>query len=46
VAFIYVTQGDPTDAAGAAMVDAIRSQFEAYFPLSTEGRLSIETRLK
>jgi hypothetical protein len=46
VAFLYVTQGDPGDAANLAMVDRIRSQFEAYFPLSTEGRLSIETRLK
>ena len=46
VAFLYVTQGDPGDAAGIALVDRIRSQFEAYFPLSTEGRLSIEARLK
>jgi hypothetical protein len=46
VAFLYVTQGDPGDAAGIALVDSLRSQFEAYFPLSTEGRLSIETRLK
>ena len=46
VAFLYVTQGDPGDAAGIALVDLIRAQFEAYFPLSTEGRLSIETRLK
>jgi len=46
VAFLYVTQGDPGDAAGIALVDRVRSQFEAYFPLSTEGRLSIETRLK
>jgi len=46
LAFLYVTQGDPGDAAGIALVDRIRSQFEAYFPLSTEGRLSIETRLK
>lgn len=46
VAFLYVTQGDPGDAAGIARVDSIRSQFQAYFPLSTEGRLSIETRLK
>ncbi len=46
VAFLYVTQGDPGDAAGIALVDRIRSQFEAYFLLSTEGRLSIETRLK
>jgi len=46
VAFLYVTQGDQGDAAGIALVNSIRSQFEAYFPLSTEGRLSIETRLK
>ena len=46
VAFLYVTQGDPGDAAAITLVDSIRSQFEAYFPLSTEGRLSIETRLK
>jgi hypothetical protein len=46
VAFLYVTRGDPGDASGIALVDSIRSQFEAYFPLSTEGRLSIETRLK
>ena len=46
VAFLYVTPGDLGDAAGIALVDRIRSQFEAYFPLSTEGRLSIETRLK
>ncbi len=46
VAFIYVTQGDPGDASALAVVEQIRSQFEAYFPLSTEGRLSIETRLK
>lgn len=45
-AFLYVTRGDPNDAAGIALVERIRSQFEAYFPLSTEGRLSIETRLK
>jgi hypothetical protein len=46
VAFVYVTQGDPGDAAGVALVERIRSLFDAYFPLSTEGRLSIETRLK
>lgn len=46
MAFLYVTGGDQGDAAGVALVDRIRSQFEAYFPLSTEGRLSIETRLK
>jgi hypothetical protein len=46
VAFLYVTQGDPGDAAGIALVDSIRAQFQGYFPLSTEGRLSIETRLK
>ena len=46
VAFLYVTQGDPGDAAGITLVDSIRAQFQGYFPLSTEGRLSIETRLK
>lgn len=46
VAFLYVTDGDSADQAGVALVERIRSQFEAYFPLSTEGRLSIETRLK
>ena len=46
VAFLYVTQGDANDAANVAVVDRIRTQFESYFPVSTEGRLSIETRLK
>ena len=46
VAFLYVTDGDPSDGTAIALVESIRSQFEAYFPLSTEGRLSIETRLK
>lgn len=46
VAFLYVTDGDPSDGTALALVESIRSQFEAYFPLSTEGRLSIETRLK
>ena len=46
VAFLYVTDGNSGDAASVALVERIRSQFEAYFPLSTEGRLSIETRLK
>ncbi|MBK5254469.1 MAG: hypothetical protein JJE39_00400 [Vicinamibacteria bacterium] len=46
VAFLYVTEGDSNDGTALARVESIRSQFEAYFPLSTEGRLSIETRLK
>jgi hypothetical protein len=46
VAFLYVTEGDPGDVSALGVVEQIRSQFEAYFPLSTEGRLSIETRLK
>lgn len=46
VAFLYVTDGDAADPLAVALVDRIRSQFEDYFPLSTEGRLSIETRLK
>ena len=46
VAFLYVTPGDQGDAAGIALVESIRAQFQDYFPLSTEGRLSIETRLK
>jgi len=46
VVFLYVTQGDPIDAAGIALVNTIRSQFEGYFPVSTDGRLSVETRLK
>ena len=46
VAFLYVTDGDANDGAALSLVESIRSQFQAYFPLSTEGRLSIETRLK
>jgi hypothetical protein len=46
VAFLYVTDGDANDGTALSLVESIRSQFEAYFPLSTEGRLSIETRLK
>ena len=46
IAFLYVTDGNAQDAAAVAQVDRIRSQFESYFPLSTEGRLTIETRLK
>ena len=46
VAFVFVTSGEAGDAAAVSLVDRIRSQFEAYFPISTEGRLSIETRLK
>ena len=46
VAFLYVTQGDPADASKAALVETIRSQFEAYFLNSTEGRRAIETRLR
>lgn len=46
VAFLYVTDGDSSDGTAVALVESIRSQFEAYFSLSTEGRLSIETRLK
>mgnify|MGYP000172402910 CR=1 FL=1 len=46
VAFLYVTDGDPMDATAVSLVDRIRSQFEAFFPQSTEGRLSIETTLK
>jgi hypothetical protein len=46
VAFLYVTDGDADDGAAIARVESIRAQFESYFPLSTEGRLSIETRLK
>jgi len=46
IAFLYVTQGDSFDASNVALVERIRSQFQDYFPLSTEGRLSIETRLK
>jgi hypothetical protein len=45
-AFLYVTGGDAADAANVALVERLRSQFQAFFPLSTEGRLSIETRLK
>ena len=46
VAFLYVTEGVAADAANVALVNQIRSQFESYFPTSTEGRLSIETRLR
>jgi hypothetical protein len=46
VAFLYVTEGEAGDAAAVAIVDRIRSQFEEFFPRSTEGRLSIDTRLK
>lgn len=46
VAFLYVTDGDANDPTAAGLVETIRSQFESYFPVSTEGRLSIETRLK
>ncbi|MEO8359471.1 MAG: hypothetical protein ABI672_05520 [Vicinamibacteria bacterium] len=46
MAFVFVTSGASTDTAAIALVDRIRSQFEAFFPVSTEGRLSVETRLK
>ena len=46
VAFLYVTEGEAGDAAAVAIVDSIRSQFEEFFQRSTEGRLSIDTRLK
>lgn len=46
VAFLYVTEGEAGDAAAVAIVDRIRAQFEEFFQRSTEGRLSIETRLK
>ena len=46
VAFVYVTDGDPSDTTALGLINSIRSQFEAYFPQSTEGRLTIETRLK
>ncbi|MEO5763293.1 MAG: hypothetical protein ABIR28_13385 [Vicinamibacteria bacterium] len=46
MAFLFVTSGASTDAAAVTLVDRIRSQFEAFFPVSTEGRLSVETRLK
>jgi hypothetical protein len=46
VAFLFVTEGTASDAASVATLNQIRAQFEAYFPLSTEGRLSIETRLR
>jgi len=46
VAFLYVTDGDSNDDTAISLVQTIRAQFESYFPLSTEGRLSIETRLK
>lgn len=46
VAFLYVTEGEAGDAAAVAIVDRIRSQFEEFFQRSTEGRLSIDTRLK
>ncbi len=45
-AFLYVTDGGATDADAIALVDRIRSQFEGYFERSTEGRHSIDTRLK
>ena len=46
IAFLYVTEGDSIDATAVGLINTIRSQFEAYFPQSTEGRLAIETRLK
>lgn len=46
VAFVYVTEGAAVDAAGVALVEQIRAQFESYFPRSTEGRLGIETHLR
>ena len=46
VAFLYVTEGEAGDAAALAIVESIRSQFEEFFQRSTEGRLSIDTRLK
>lgn len=46
VAFLYVTDGGSFDADAVALIDRIRSQFEAYFERSTEGRFSIDTRLK
>ena len=46
VAFLYVTEGEAGDAAALATIDRIRSQFEEFFQRSTEGRLSVDTRLK
>jgi hypothetical protein len=46
VAFLYVTDGNAADGASIAQVDRIRAQFEEYFTKSTEGRMTIETRLK
>ena len=46
MAFLYVTDGSAQDGEGTALVERIRSQFESYFERSTEGRFSIDTRLK
>jgi hypothetical protein len=45
-AFLYVTDGSAEDGAATGLVDLIRSQFESYFERSTEGRFTIDTRLR
>ena len=46
MAFLYVTDGSAADASNLAAVDRLRAQFETFFAQSTEGRLTVETRLK
>jgi len=46
MAFLYVTDGSAADASNLAAVDRLRTQFESFFAESTEGRLTVETRLK
>jgi predicted small secreted protein len=46
-AFIYiVTNGHPLDMAQVAKLDKIRTQWEAFFPGATEGRMTANTRLR
>ena len=46
MAFLYVTDGTTDDATNLATVNGLRTQFEPFFALSTEGRWSVETRLR
>lgn len=46
IAFIYFTEGSDVDGTASARVDAIRAQFEGFFANSTEGRWSVDTRLR
>lgn len=46
IAFVYVTDGGSDDPVGIARINTIRAQFEGFFQNSTEGRWSVETRLR